>query len=321
LRGYKWWSCEIARCVAKRCKSILHRFYEPTGEYLGYTLNPYVGCAHRCVYCYATYEWAENFYDEIKVKVNAVEALVHDIIREGKRRVDHVLISSATDCYQPLEGRYGLTRRCVEVLQRHGIPYTIITKSSTVLRDLELHRRYGDKCTIVFSLTTVDEGVKRMIEPAASSAESILRAVRIFSSNGVRVGVNIDPLIPGLNDCLDMLRDVVSKVSEAGACFVSAGMLRLRDDIWHRLKRLLISERRYDVVRVIEEVYFRYPVRLGYYYLAHPRYAAERLRYVRELAKEQGLKYGFGEQEQESTACYVKASQLAKGQRTITIFT
>ncbi len=321
MSGYRWWSCEVPRSVKKPCKTLLHKFAEAgSNEYEGYTINPYKGCGHRCVYCYATYEWTPEFYDLVIAKSNAPEVLLHDILKEGRKNITEVLIASATDCYQPLEGKYQLTRRCVETLQKLSIPYTIITKSSTVVRDLQLHARYRDKCTIIWSLTTVDEKLKRVIEPNASPASSILRAIKLFRRHGVNVGVNIDPLIPCVNDGEEQLRELVEKIAEAGVCFASSAMLRLRDDIWYRMRRLLISEGMDEALHKIEDVYFKYPVRLGYYYLAHPRYAAEKLNLVENLVKDKGIRYGFAGNDDHPQPCYIKASQITQNQRLLTIY-
>ncbi|HIQ30235.1 MAG TPA: radical SAM protein [Candidatus Caldiarchaeum subterraneum] len=321
MAGYRWWSNEVPEHVSKPCKTLLHKFSEAGGEDdEGYTINPYKGCAHRCVYCYATYEWSPDFYDVVIAKSNAHEVLLHDILKEGRRNVTNVLISSATDCYQPAEGKYKLTRKCIEILQRLEIPYTIITKSSTVLRDLDLHRRYKERCSIIWSLTTVDENLKRIIEPNASPARSILKAVRVFSSHGVRVGINLDPIIPGLNDGEEQLRETVEKAVDAGARFVGSAVLRLRSDIWIRLRRLLESEGMYKALRKIEEVYFRYPIKMGYYYLAHPRYVSEKQSYVEMLVKRCGGSYGLAQEDTQHEPCYVKASQLSSNQRRLTLY-
>ncbi len=107
-----------------------------------------------------------------------------------------VFLSSATDSYQPLEGRYRLTRKSVEILQSHGVPYYVFTKSASIVRDLDLHASYRDKCMIVWSLTTLDEQLKRVLEPGASTAQGMLKALKLASDRGITAGVNIDPNHP-----------------------------------------------------------------------------------------------------------------------------
>ena len=310
MARYRWWSAEVPEGVKKPCRTLLHRFAEAgSSEYYGFTFNPYKGCAHRCVYCYATYEWTPEFYDKVIVKSNAPDVLSADLARFGRRAVEEVFIASATDCYQPLEGRYGITRRCVEVLQRLGIPYTIITKSSTIIRDLELHARYGEKCTIVWSLTTIDARVKRMIEPNTPHPESILYAMRLFSRRGVRVGVNIDPIIPGVTDEPEMLEQLVEAVAGAGADYVSAGVLKLRDDIWARLRGLLESNGMLEAIARIRRLYFTKPIRQAYYYLPDQEYTRAVLHFVERLVRARGMLYGFPDME-EPQPCYTRASEL-----------
>src|SRR6188472_4828994 len=124
----------------KESKMILHPF--AVRDYDGLTINPYQGCQHRCGYCYATYEWSPEFYDKIYVKSNAAEVLENQLKSWKSETIKPVMVSSATDPYQPAEIRHGLTRKCIEVLQRYNVPYYIFTKSTIISRDLELHKRY-----------------------------------------------------------------------------------------------------------------------------------------------------------------------------------
>ncbi|MGI0036970.1 MAG: radical SAM protein, partial [Nitrososphaera sp.] len=117
---------------SKRSKSLIHPFV--VKGYDGLTINPYQGCHHRCAYCYATYEWSPDFYDKVYSKVNAAEVLEGQLAKWKSQTIRPVMVSSATDCYQPAELRFGLTRKCVEVLQKYNVPYYVFTKSALIER-------------------------------------------------------------------------------------------------------------------------------------------------------------------------------------------
>lgn len=289
---YRWWKERVPLIKIKFSRSILHRFSDPIGASEGLTINPYVGCMHRCIYCYATYEWVPEFYDVVQVKVNAPDILSREL-SNLKDRNHPVFIASATDCYQPYEGIYKLTRKCVEVLQKKGVPYIILTKSGSIVRDLDLHARYKDRCIVAWSLTTLDSKVKKIIEPNASSPEGILKALSMFSKAGIVTGINVDPIIPGVNDDEAMLRKLVREVRDNGAKFISASVLRLRDDIWDRMRNLMESKGMVGELEKLKEVYFSDPFKLGYYFLAKQGYVESVMGLVKRLAEESGLSFGF----------------------------
>lgn len=163
-----------------------------------YCINPYVGCLHGCSYCYASYyarrmgqsgEWGSY----VKVKVNAVDLL----LRELRRRSRGVIyISSLTDAYQPIEGKYGITRRILEVLLSKDWPLIVQTKSALVLRDLDLIGSFSE-AEVGFTIITLDEDMRRRLEPRASSISSRIDALMELKSEGIRTFTFIGPIIPG----------------------------------------------------------------------------------------------------------------------------
>jgi len=288
---YRWYSNDSPYIRAKTSKSVLHKFV--TKEPEGLTVNPYVGCQHRCLYCYATYEWSPEFYDTIYAKLNSPELLAKELKKWKEKEVEPVMFSSATDCYQQLEGILGLTRSCVEELQRQNVPYLIITKASSIIRDLELHARYKDKCAIVWSLTTIDEKVKRLIEPSTPTATNLLQTIKRFADNGVTCGVNIDPIIPCITDSQEMLKELVDQCADAGVRFISAGMLRLRSDIWGRTKSFLVSIGRNDIIKKMEKIYFSNITKSSYYFLADKAYSEPIIEFVKASVKRRHITVGF----------------------------
>ncbi|MDT7891271.1 MAG: radical SAM protein [Thermoproteota archaeon] len=291
MQEYKWWKNNFPIIEIKKAKSILHEFKTVELVDYGLAINPYIGCQHRCLYCYATYEWAPDFYDKIYVKENADKILKVELPLHGISTP--VMIGTSTDSYQPVELKFKITRRIIEILQKHQVTYYIFTKSTAVLRDLDLHAKYKDKCFIIWSLTTIDEKIKRKIEPFAASASKIFEAMRIMRKNGITCGINIDPIMPCINDDKAMLSELLLKAKEADCSFVSSGILRLREDIWQRMKIFFESEGRKNIINVYEKIYFEEPKKIGYYYFAKEEYCEEITDFIIEQCKRLDLHYGF----------------------------
>ena len=289
----KWWKKERVEYKPVRARSLLHRYYDVDDSYYGLTVNPYSGCSHRCVYCYATFEWNQDFFDIVKVKVNAPSVLRNELLSWRKSTIEPVFLSTATDPYQPAEGVYRVTRRIIEILQSKGIPYYIFTKSSTIVRDLDIHAKYKDKCIIVWSLTSVDEKIKKLIEPGASPAKSIFKAMRLFSERGVLTGVNVDPVIPGLTDDPTHLRRIIKETSASGGSFASIGVLRIRNDIWERIKKLLISSGLTRTYRTLIRLYFREGRKKGPYLLPPDNYVKSLRDFFESEVSKAGLSFGI----------------------------
>ena len=232
-----WYSHAAPKFESKNSKSLIHSFI--VKEHRGLTINPYQGCQHRCGYCYATYEWSPDFYDKIYAKSNAHEILESQLRSSKFKSIQPVMISSATDPYQPAEVKYGLTRRCIQVLQKYKAPYYVFTKSTNIVRDLDLHKGYRDNCFLVWSVTTCDEKIRRVIEPGTPPSDAIFRVIRKFVDAGVCCVVNIDPIIPLITDSEIQLDQVLNACNDFGVKHVFGAVLRLRADIWERMKTVL----------------------------------------------------------------------------------
>lgn len=198
-----------------------------------YTLNPYRGCEHGCAYCYARpyheylgFSAGLDFESKIMVKEDAPE-LLRAGLAAASWQPGVIALSGVTDCYQPIERRLGLTRRCLAVLAEFRQPVSLITKNALVVRDadhlaeLARHGAVG----VLLSMTTLDAELSRVMEPRASLPAQRLAAVRALAVAGVPVGVNIAPVIPGLND--HEIPAILEAASQAGAQFAGWGMLRL----------------------------------------------------------------------------------------------
>ncbi|MCC6431857.1 MAG: radical SAM protein [Gemmatimonadaceae bacterium] len=228
-------------------------FNPPAATGMGFwSINPYVGCAFGCAYCYArdTHRWALEragdvgieiaasmppwlaFERRVLVKENAA-ARVREALRTSRspRAGESVVIGSATDPYQPAERRFRVTRSVLEALEdARGLRIVIITKSPLVTRDIDVLTRLATRHTIGvhITITTIDRDLARRLEPRAPTPEARLRAVRRLADAGIAVSVNCMPVMPGITDDPRALTQLVARVAESGATKLAACALRLR---------------------------------------------------------------------------------------------
>jgi DNA repair photolyase len=215
------------------CRSALNRV---KGMAFEWSLNPYMGCVHQCTFCYvrAFEQRADRPSDErygrsIRVKTNVVEVLRKELARKSWEG-ETVAVGAATDPYQPCEGRYRLTRGCLEAFAEAANPMRLITRGPMIVRDVdvlvELARRAD--VGITFSIPTLDHEVWRKTEPGTAPPHQRLRALKTLVDAGVKVGVGMAPILPGISDRPEQLREVVKAAREAGATGVWANVLFLR---------------------------------------------------------------------------------------------
>jgi DNA repair photolyase len=218
------------------CKSALNRVNIPNMPHLRWSLNPYRGCQHACVYCFARgnheflgYDTGRDFDQRIVVKTNLVPVLRRELKRAGWRR-DPVTIGTACDPYQQAELKYGLTRGALQAFRDFANPCSLITKSPNIVRDLSVLRELSSvaECTVVFSIATLREEVWQHIEPETAKPAKRLEALRTLADGGVRVGVMLAPIIPGLTDDRENLESVMRAAREHGAAFVGDNVLYLK---------------------------------------------------------------------------------------------
>ena len=215
------------------CKSALNRV---SGMPFDWSLNPYMGCAHRCTFCYvrafeqrADRPSDDRYGQSIRVKVNVAEVLRKELGRPSWKG-EGVAIGAATDPYQPAEGRYGLTRSCLEVLATAANPFSLITRNPMIVKDLDVLCEAASRADVgvVFSVPTLDEDVWRKTEPGTPPPRQRLRAVKQLVEAGVKAGVGMAPILPGISDRPEQLEDVVRAAREAGATSIWANLLYLR---------------------------------------------------------------------------------------------
>ena len=215
------------------CRSALNRV---KGMAFEWSLNPYMGCVHRCTFCYvrAFERRAERPSDDrygtsIRVKTNVVEVLRKELARPSWKG-ETVAIGAATDPYQPAEGRYRLTRGCLQALADFSNPFRIITRGPMIVRDIDVLVEAAKRASvgITFSIPTLDEEVWQKTEPSTAHPRQRLRALRELVDAGIKVGVGMAPILPGISDRPEQLREVVKAAREAGATGVWTNLLFLR---------------------------------------------------------------------------------------------
>jgi DNA repair photolyase len=217
------------------CKSAVNRVSAGNMPFR-WTLNPYRGCQHACTYCFARgthehlgYDAGRDFETRIIVKVNAPEMLRKDLSRETWRR-ELIAIGTACDPYQPAELKYSLTHRILKVLRDAANPASIVTKSPFSVRDADVLESMTDQAEVIvnFSIATLDEDVWKRIEPSTARPQKRLEAMKLLSERGIRCGVLLAPVLPGLTDDPESLERVVEAAQAHGASFVHDNVLYLK---------------------------------------------------------------------------------------------
>jgi DNA repair photolyase len=310
------------RYFGTRARSVLNDT-DVTGQPF-WSINPYVGCAFGCAYCYARYAhgWVMQravaahpelallrdafeslppwlaFERQIFVKENAAEAL-RRALRQGSDkhlrlvRGELIGIGTATDPYQPAERRFRVTRGILEVVAEHeGLRVFIVTKSPLVTRDADLLRRIArrNEISVHISLITLDRELARRLEPRAPTPESRLRAVARLREVGVEVGVNVMPVLPGITDRPDQLEPLVRAIAAAGATRVAACALRLRSSARQRYLPFIEQE--------FPSLAPRYRATYARSHTAGERYREGLSRFFRSLCARYGIAYGYRDDEE-----------------------
>ena len=222
--------------IAVHPKSILNKVESPDIG-MSYSMNPYQGCEHGCVYCYARnthaywdYSPGLDFEKKILVKKDAPK-LLEAKLKSAKWKPIPIMFSGNTDCYQPAEKKYGLTRKMLEILLKYRHPVGIITKGSLILRDLDILAELAryNLVHVNISITTLNEQLRLLLEPRTASGKKRLRIVSSLAKAKVPVGVMMGPVIPSLND--GEMYNIAEKSARAGALAFNYIVVRLNGDV------------------------------------------------------------------------------------------
>ena len=245
-----------------RAKTILNRVPAASRMPFRWTINPYRGCSHACTFCFArpTHEFLDfdagrDFEREIVVKVNAPERLAAELARPGWRG-EHVALGTNTDPYQWAEGRYELMRGIWAAMRDARNPCSVLTKSPLLLRDLDLMRELNQVTdfSAALSIPTLDPRAWRSTEPRSPNPRARLEAVARLTEAGIPTGVLVAPLMPGINDSPEQVREVVRLATEAGAVYITGLALHLRRGVRDVFMEYL-ADRRPELVPRYEALY------------------------------------------------------------------
>jgi DNA repair photolyase len=215
------------------CRNALNRV---RGMPFAWSLNPYMGCAHRCTFCYvrafearADRPWDDRYGSSIRVKTNVAQVLRRELARASWDR-EPVAIGAATDPYQPAEGRYRLTRACIEAFAEAASPFSIITRGPLIVRDVDVLAEAAQRAdvSVTFSIPTLDSEIWRTTEPGTAPPRQRLRALSRLVEAGIDARVGMAPILPGLSDRRELLAEVVREARAAGATGIWANLLYLR---------------------------------------------------------------------------------------------
>lgn len=230
------------------------------------TFNPYTGCDHGCVYCYAS-SYIPNF-SNCRPKKN----LIPRIEKEASKLEGQIIsIANSSDPYPHLESRRGLTRKCLEILSQSNCQIQIVTKSDTVLRDVDLLKK--GRSMVTLTITTKDDQMSKILEPNAPPSSRRVKAAEKLIRNGVPVSVRVDPIIPFVNDHVEELVEILASI---GVQHITSSTYKVKPDNWRRLSQAIP-----EIAEKLKPLYFKEGSKInGYLYL--PRDL--RLKMMKEVA-------------------------------------
>ncbi|GLB48248.1 PA0069 family radical SAM protein [Neptunitalea lumnitzerae] len=217
-------------------KTIVNKVHSPDVG-MSYSMNPYQGCEHGCVYCYARnsheywgYSAGLDFERTILVKKNAPEVLEKKL-RSKSWQAQPIILSGNTDCYQPAEKKFEITRSCLELFLKYKHPVGIITKNALILRDLDILKQLAQEnlVGVNISVTSLSEETRRLLEPRTATIKKRLETIQILSENGIPVNAMLAPIIPGINS--HEILPMAKAVSSAGALSIGYTVVRLNGAI------------------------------------------------------------------------------------------
>ena len=241
------------------------------------TFNPYTGCDHQCLYCYAS-NYIQNFY-----RIHPKKDLLATLKREAaKLNGETISLCNSSDPYPRAEATEGLTRRCLEILSESNCRVQIITKSNLVGRDEDLFHKVPT--TVALTITTDDDQIAKRLEPFAPPPSERIRAAQDLILAGIPISVRIDPLIPNLNDHPQKL---IATLANIGVKHITASTYKAKSDNWARLSTAFP-----EVTKILKPLYFQMGERASGSILLPKDFRFKLLKSVRDLAETQGMRFG-----------------------------
>ncbi len=246
-----------------------------------WSLSPYTGCGHRCIYCYAT-SYIPNHYNP-RIKKRFIERLLKDLNKLPSGAL--ISMSNSSDPYTPpYEEKYYLTRRALNILLNNGFRVLITTKSNLVVRDIDILKKAIGRVAVAITITTHREEISRKIEPFAPPPKERIKVIKILSREGVPVIVRIDPILPGINDDYNDLKTLIKLCSSYGAVQITSSTFKARSDSFKRVLQVFPELR-----NLYRELYLEKGEKIHGYMYMHREVRENILRMVRELVLEEGL--------------------------------
>ncbi|MEW6070700.1 MAG: radical SAM protein [Candidatus Thermoplasmatota archaeon] len=232
------------------CKTALSKSLLPGFDY---ALNPYRGCEHSCIYCYASAVLREprKWGSFIDVKIDIPTILAKEL---SKKKRGVVGIGTVTDAYQPIEKKYELTRKCLYELLKHDFPISIQTKASLILRDLEIIKKFSEK-DVGVTITTIDEELRKKYETYSSTVEERFEALEKFAHAGIETWVFIGPVMPYITDRNNNLEKLIDKIALTGTKRIIVDRLRLKKGTWGNIKEFVL-ENYPELLPKYKEIFF-----------------------------------------------------------------
>ena len=259
------------------CKSILNKSGIPD---IDYALNPYVGCGHKCQYCYAVFMkkftgHKEPWGDFVDVKINGPGVLS---LQLKKLKPNNISFGTVCDAYQPIEAKYRITRQCLEKLINFKHSISILTKSDLVLRDLDILKKLND-IEVGFTIVTLEPKVKKIFEPNSSSSQKRLKAIKILSQKKIRTWVFVAPVLPYLSDSDQAISKIFKASQMAGAHYILFDTLNPYPKVWH------------NVIRLIRKYFPKALDFYDYYYYNKSKYERQLKKRISKIGNRYKIKY------------------------------
>lgn len=282
-----------AKYIKIEAKSMVNKVNESKANFekglpVRLSINPYTGCEHGCIYCYnkfmarfGGYPSIEDISRIIKVKVNAPKVLEKELKKQPQKEL--VWIGSVCDPYQQAEATHRITRQCLEILSRNGFPYSIVTKSDLVTRDIDLLKKDKHLNEVIFTITADDPAIKQQIEPNSPSTKKRLKAIEQLARQGINVKVFLLPIIPFLTDGPKAER-LAKKIAQTGAKNIYAGLLRLSPLTWSFFSKRINP----TMKQKLQELYYTKGERFGGATVPPENYRFKTLQNISKVCRQQG---------------------------------
>lgn len=241
------------------------------------TLNPYTGCDHACVYCYAS-SYVSKFFS-CRPKKDLIPRLKREAV---KLKGELVSIANFSDPYPNCEAETGLTRKCLEILSQHDCKIQIVTKSNLVIRDVDLLKKVPSMVTL--TITTDNDNISKVIEPNAPSSSERLKAAETLIRKGIQTSVRIDPIVPFVNDAP---KNLIEPLASIGVKHVTSSTYKIKPDNWQRFSVALPK-----IAEKLKPLYFEKGERIGRYIYLPGKLRLKLMKKVAILAKRHSVKFG-----------------------------